>query len=128
MDWSKQHDLSVKNFGNIGCYTNLSLNKSTDQMILWKEFNQVDYPEYDNYFAFECGKVADIPITETINVKIKSSCLSDWKKFYEDDLTVLSKDDDVAVVNIYHEIIGVPITFLDKYNPSSHVKDHNLAI
>lgn len=124
----KQPDGLIKKFGNIGWYTNLSLNKSTDQMILWKEFSQVEYPVYDNYYAFECSKVADIPITDTIQSKIKSSSLDGWKHFYEKDLTVLSQNDDFTNVAIHHEILGVPITFLDKYNPSSNIQNHNLAM
>ena len=40
---------------------------------------------------------------------------------------VLNDDGKVAKVKIYRAILGVPITFLDKYNPSSTVDQHNLA-
>lgn len=43
-------------------FTNLSLNKPTDQTFLWKHFDQDENPAYDNYAAFEVSKVKDIPV------------------------------------------------------------------
>lgn len=123
----EQPDGSIKKFGNVGWFTNMSLNKSTDQTVLWKKFNQDDYPAYDNYAAFEVAKVADIPVDTEIEVKIASENLDGWKKTYGDDLVVLDDDGKVAKVKITSPILGVPITFLDKYNPSSTVDQHNLA-
>lgn len=108
-------------------FTNLSLNKSTDQTVLWKHFNQDDYPAYDNYGAFECSKVADIPVDREIEAEIDSNNLDGWKQTYGDDLVVLDDNGKVAKVKITSPILGVPITFLDKYNPSSTVDQHNLA-
>lgn len=123
----QQPDGSIKKFGNVGWFTNMSLNKSTDQTVLWKRFNQDDYPAYDNYAAFEVSKVADIPVDTEIEAEIFSENLDGWKKTYGDDLVVLDDDGKVAKVKIERMILGVPITFLDKYNPSSKVKNHNLA-
>lgn len=61
-------------------FTNLPIDKRNKPMILVKEYNPKDYPNYDNYDAIEVGKTKDIP-----------------------------KD--------YDGYMGVPITFLDKYNP-----------
>jgi len=61
-------------------FTNLEHNKRHEEIILYKEYNSVEYPKYDNYDAIEVSKVADIPID-------------------------------------YCGFMGVPITFLDKYNP-----------
>ena len=62
-------------------FTNLTVNKSNEELILTKTYNAIDYPKYDNYDAIEVSKVVNIP-----------------------------KD--------YDGIMGVPITFLDKYNPN----------
>ena len=123
----KQPDGSIKKFGNVGWFTNMSLNKSTDQTVLWKKFNQDDYPAYDNYAAFEVAKVADIPVDTEIEAEIASENLDGWKKTYGDDLVVLDDDGKVAKVKINRPVWGTPITMLDKYNPQSTVQQHNLA-
>lgn len=123
----KQPDGSIKKFGNVGWFTNMSLNKSTDQTVLWKKFNQDDYPAYDNYAAFEVSKVADIPVDTEIEAEIASENLDGWKKTYGDDLVVLDDDGKVARVKIKRPTWFVPITFLDKFNPSSTVQEHNLG-
>lgn len=61
-------------------FTNLTVNKGNEKLILTKTYNAIDYPKYDNYDAIEVSKVVNIP-----------------------------KD--------YDGIMGVPITFIDKYNP-----------
>lgn len=108
-------------------FTNMSLNKSTDQTVLWKKFNQDDYPAYDNYAAFEVSKVADIPVDTEIEAEIDSDNLNGWKKTYGDDLVVLDDDGKVVKVKIERPVWGAPITMLDKYNPQSTVQQHNLA-
>ena len=62
-------------------FTNLTVNKSNEELVLTKTYNAIDYPKYDNYDAIEVGKVVNIP-----------------------------KD--------YYGVMGVPITFIDKYNPN----------
>lgn len=123
----KQPDGSIKKFGNVGWFTNMSLNKSTDQTVLWKKFNQDDYPAYDNYAAFEVSKVADIPVDTEIEAEIASENLDGWKKTYGYDLVVVDDDGKVAKVKINRPVWGTPITMLDKYNPQSTVQQHNLA-
>lgn len=61
-------------------FTNLDLNKRHENLILYKNYNEIDYPKYDNYDAIEVSKTNEIPID-------------------------------------YDGVMGVPITFLDKYNP-----------
>ena len=61
-------------------FTNLTVNKSNEELVLTKTYNAIDYPKYDNYDAIEVSKVVNIP-----------------------------KD--------YNEVMGVPVTFIDKYNP-----------
>lgn len=61
-------------------FTNLDISKRHEEMILYKNYNPNDYPEYENYHAIEVSKTCDIPCD-------------------------------------YDGIMGVPITFLYKYNP-----------
>lgn len=75
-----QPDGSIKKFGNIGWYTNLDIKKRHEKLILWKTYDSVSYPKYDNYDAIEVAKVADIPVD-------------------------------------YDGVMGVPISFIDKYCP-----------
>jgi hypothetical protein len=70
----------LRSFGNICWYTNLDFTKRHENLILYRTYNPVDYPAYDNYDAIEVGRVADIPCD-------------------------------------YEGVMGVPVTFLDKYNP-----------
>lgn len=61
-------------------YTNIDISKRHEELILYKTYNEVDYPSYDNYDAIEVSKTKDIPMD-------------------------------------YNGAMGVPITFMDKYNP-----------
>lgn len=76
----KQPDNSLKQFGNIGWFTNLTNKKCDELLILYKEYDPILYKKYDNYDAIEVSKVSDIPIN-------------------------------------YKGAMGVPITFISKYNP-----------
>ena len=66
--------------GNICWFTNLDHTKRHEELILYKSYNENDYPKYDNYEAINVNKVAEIPVD-------------------------------------FPNAMGVPITFLDKYNP-----------
>lgn len=61
-------------------FTNIDFNKRHEDILLVNQYNEKDYPKYDNYDAIEVSKTKDIP--------------------YD-----------------YNGIMGVPITFLYKYNP-----------
>jgi Adenine-specific methyltransferase EcoRI len=67
-------------FRNVAWFTNLEHEKRHEELILFKPYNETEYPKYDNYEAIEVSKIKDIP-----------------------------KDYDGAM--------GVPVTFLEKYNP-----------
>lgn len=62
-------------------FTNLDHKKPHEELVLYKKYNEEEYPKYDNYDAIEVGKTKDIPMD-------------------------------------YNGIMGVPITFLDKYCPT----------
>lgn len=62
-------------------FTNLDHKKRHEELVLYKKYNEEEYPKYDNYDAIEVSKVTDIPMD-------------------------------------YEGIMGVPITFMDKYCPT----------
>ena len=61
-------------------FANIEHNKRNEPIVLYKKYSEEEYNKYDNYYAIDCGKVANIPMD-------------------------------------YDGVIGVPITFLDKYCP-----------
>ena len=71
-----------KKLVNVGAkwFTNIDYPKRHDNLILYKRYNDIDYPKYTNYDAINVDKTKDIPCD-------------------------------------YDGCIGVPITFLDKFNP-----------
>jgi hypothetical protein len=48
-------------FRNVGWFTNLDIAKRHEELILFKNYNEHDYPKYVNYDAIEVGTVKDIP-------------------------------------------------------------------
>ena len=46
----------------IAWYTNIDMSKRHEDLILWKEYKEEDYPKYDNYDAINVNKVKDIPM------------------------------------------------------------------
>ena len=61
-------------------FTNLDYKERYEDLILYKRYNENEYPKYDNYDAINVDKTKDIPMD-------------------------------------YKGAMGVPITFMDKYNP-----------
>ena len=61
-------------------WTNLDYPSRHENLVLYKQYNSVEFPNYDNYNAINIDKTSDIP--------------------YD-----------------YYGYMGVPITFLDKWNP-----------
>ena len=75
-----ENGVRYQTIGNSCWFTNLDVQYRHEKIILWKPYNAVDFPKYDNYDAINVDKVSDIPVD-------------------------------------YDGVIGVPITFLGKYNP-----------
>lgn len=124
-----QPDGTIKKLGNVGWFTNLPVKRPTDRVILWNHFSSEEFPTYDNYAAFECSKLAHLPIDKEIDVWINKDRLQDFKHTYQSDLTIKEEKDDQILVHIKRPVFGVPITFLDKYNPSSKLfPQDNLAV
>ncbi len=61
-------------------FTNIDYKERHSDLILYKKYNEEEYPKYDNYDAINIDKTKEIPMD-------------------------------------YKGVMGVPITFLDKYNP-----------
>ena len=78
--WVDETGQKWRSMGNICWFTNLDIAKRHEEIILYKTYNEQEYPKYDNYNAINVNKVAEIPMN-------------------------------------YDGVMGVPITFLDKYNP-----------
>lgn len=51
----------VAKFGNILWYTNLDIKKRHEPLILYKTYNEEDYPNYDNFDAIDVDEVNNIP-------------------------------------------------------------------
>lgn len=111
----------------ITVFTNLSLQKSTDQMVIWHDFSQADYPAYDNYAGFEVSKVVDIPKNTIIQAEIANEDIDGWKNKYGEDLSIIKQSEKTTIVKINRPVWMVPITFLTKYNPSSNLDAHNFG-
>jgi len=84
-EWEKYHhiDENGKKIARVSTscwFTNLDVEKHKQDIVLYKKYNGIDYPNYENYKAIDISKVQEIPM--------------DYKKE-----------------------MGVPITFVDKYNP-----------
>lgn len=70
----------VVSSNNTCWFTNMDIAKRHEDLVLYKTYNEDEYPTYDNYNAIEVSNVKDIPMD-------------------------------------YSGVMGVPITFLQKYNP-----------
>lgn len=76
----KEDGTILKQVNSIAWFTNIEHKKRHEPLDLYKKYNPVEYPKYDNYDAINCDKTVDIPMD-------------------------------------YDGVIGVPITFLDKFCP-----------
>ena len=77
---ASNHKEGMIRVSGVNWFTNLDIPKHHENLILYKNFTEEEYPKYENYDAINVDKTSDIP-------------------------------------QDYNGVIGVPITFLDKYNP-----------
>ena len=80
---------TYKSFGNICWFTNISNKKRNTPLDLYKKYSEEEYPKYDNYLCFECGKVSNIPIDEYIEIEIDEDDYTKWKLAYGDDVEII---------------------------------------
>ena len=139
-----QPDGSIKKFGNIGWFTNLDVAKRHEKLILWKHYTPEEYPQYDNYMAINVDKVAEIPCDYCESWGVTDE---EYKNLEEHQWEITRTTDGLYYIipaagtrlreelsrhtegykeHIEAELtsqiycsgqMGVPITFLDKYNP-----------
>ena len=97
-------------------FTNLDIQKRYEKLPLYKTFNQEEYPIYDNYAAWNVDKVTDIPVDKVFELTVDGETYKRLKDTYKDDLVLIDTDNGYHI-KVSNPIIGVPITFLDKFNP-----------
>ena len=97
--------------GNICWFTNLDHNKRHEKLELYCHYygNEEAYPKYDNYDAINVNKIAEIPL-DYFEESGHNSQTTDNRQQTTDNRQQTTD-------NRCSGIIGVPITFLDKYNP-----------
>ena len=59
--WIDKTGQKWRSLGNICWYTNLDTTKRHQDILLFKPYNEEEYPEYDCYYAINVDKVSDIP-------------------------------------------------------------------
>lgn len=59
--WIDEVGQKWRSFGNMCWFTNLDYRKRHEDLILYKNYNPEEYPEYVNFNAIEVAKIADIP-------------------------------------------------------------------
>ena len=114
-----QPDGTTKKFGNICWFTNLPIVKREEHLDLFENYSPDKYPMYDNYLAINVDRVSDIPCNEWFIMTVNEDRYNKLKETYGDDCVLIDGDDvkkqyRIKVRNI---VMGVPITFLDKYCP-----------
>ena len=75
--------------GSVCWFTNLPVKRFDEKITLVKTYNPKDYPKYDNYLAFNVGKVKDIPKDDFIDIEIPDNEYDKWKSVYGDNLTII---------------------------------------
>ena len=100
-------------------FTNLPIEKREEYLDLFEEYIPDKYPMYDNYLAINVDRVSDIPCNEWFEMMVGEDRYNKLKATYGDDCVLIDGDDvkkqyHIKVRNI---VMGVPITFLDKYCP-----------
>lgn len=60
--WRDADGNNWRSLGNACWFTNLDTAKRHEDLILYKTYEETNYPKFDNYDAIEVSKVADIPL------------------------------------------------------------------
>lgn len=108
---------AYRTLGNICWFTNLEHNKRNEELILWETYTPEKFPKYDNYDAINVGKVSEIPLnyTEIKTVTVEELNEVEASGFVFDEI---DRDGDNITIEIKNPVMGVPITFLNKYCPN----------
>lgn len=93
--WDKQYTEKMNDghhYGKvpaISVFTNLDIPKRHEKLILWKEFNEEDYPRYDNYLCWNVDKVSEIPKDDFFEITVSEEEYKQFKETYGDDCEVI---------------------------------------
>jgi hypothetical protein len=120
-----QPDGKIKQFGNIGWFTNLDIPKRHEDLILVEKYSPEKYPKYDNYDAINVDKVADIP-EDYIPCWFHCPLAADCKYAQQKGMNAAAE----GCCEKCNGQMGVPITFMDKHNSEQFEivdADFNLA-
>lgn len=60
--WRDEEGKNWRSLGNARWFTNLDILKRHEDLILFKTYDQKQYPKYDNYDAIEVARNTDIPL------------------------------------------------------------------
>lgn len=77
---ASDHKEGMIRVSGVTWFTNISIPKRQEELLLYKHYSPEEYPKYDNYDAINVDKTAEIPCD-------------------------------------YDGVMGVPVTFMSKYNP-----------
>lgn len=59
--WVDENGQKWRSLGNACWFTNLDTTLRHEELKLFKQYNPIDYPKYENYDAIEVRKIVDIP-------------------------------------------------------------------
>ena len=115
-------------------FTNIDYKQRHENLILCEKYDPEKYPKYDNYDAIEVGKVVDIPCDYEegylVPVEYKQQLIDAGFTLGSErldssgnlcvcvDTTSLRKIVPEEQIQYCCGVMGVPITFLDKYDPT----------
>lgn len=81
-------------FGNICWFTNLDVSKRQVDLILYRKFNEAEYPYYDNYNAIEVSKVSEIPVDFEGAMGVPITLLEKYNPEQFEILGITDRDDN----------------------------------
>lgn len=115
-------DGSIRKIGNIGWFTNIDVDIRRDELVLSKRFSPDKYTMYNNYDAWNVDRIEDIPIDIEFDTFVfKDRYISILNTYGSDcELLEIIKSDtysDIYRIKVENPILGVPVTFIDKYDP-----------
>ena len=81
------------------------------------DFRKDEYFCYDNYPAFNVNKISEIPVEKDFEMIVTNDELQKYIDKGFDINIIKNLTNDQYCIKIINPVLGVPITFLDKYNP-----------
>ena len=120
-DFNTQEGI-IRSLGNIGWFTNIDVDITRDELVLSKKFSQDKYTMYNNCDAWNVDRVEDIPIDTEFETFVFEARYRSILNTYGGDCELLEiiKSDtypDIYRIKVENPILGVPVTFIDKYDP-----------